>query len=451
MTQLSEAIARYHKILETAPYKDMGWAEALRQRMAESGLVVSSKPACPVLRPHLLTSRQFISLGKASETLLSAISRIKQMALSTPALQTRMELLPGEKMLAAIDPGYARMSVASLLDTFVNNGTLRFLEHVTDAPLGLAYGEILANLFLETGPMKEFKKKYTLTKMPGVKSLLVALLKAYKEFGGKKPPNIAIVELKQPFQTTESAEYGLIADAIRKLGHPCEVVNLDQIEYKNGVLRRGDYTIDLVYRCVKVQEFLVRYDLTHPLVRAYKDHAICMVNSFRDELARKKAVFDLLTDDAITQFFPAAEKKVLRESVPWTRVVHATTTLYQNTQVDLVDFIQKNRQSLVLRPNDSGGDQHEYRGWETDDAGWDRALRTALRNPYVVQERTEPTVAPFPVYQWGALEMKNLRVDVHPHTFLGKMQGCTSYISPVDASKFSTLHGIAPTFMIEGK
>ncbi len=78
-------------------------------------------------------------------------------------------------------------------------------------------------------------------------------------------------------------------------------------------------------------------------------------------------------------------------------------------------------------------------------------MRTALRNPYVVQERSEPSVATFPVYQFGSLEFKPLRVDVHPHSLLGKVQGCSSWISPVESTKFSTLHGIAPTFVIEGK
>jgi len=44
-----------------------------------------------------------------------------------------------------------------------------------------------------------------------------------------------------------------------------------------------------------VQEFLLRFDLTHPLVRAYRDHTVCVVNSFRSELAHKKAMFGLLT------------------------------------------------------------------------------------------------------------------------------------------------------------
>ncbi|MBI3681057.1 MAG: hypothetical protein HY235_11755 [Acidobacteria bacterium] len=451
MTQISEAVARYHRILEGDACKDLAWAEALRQKMQESGLVVSGRPVCPVLRPHFLSSRQYASLVKSSEILISAIDRVKQMALSMPALQSRMELLPAEKMLASIDPGYSYLSVASLLETYVNNGSLRFMEFVADAPMGVAYGEVLANLFLETAPIREFKKRYLLLKLPGVKALLQGLLKAYKDFGGKKAPNIAILEMKQPFQSIESAEYHLLAQSFRKLGYPAEVVNLDQVEYKNGVLRRGDFAIDLVYRCVKVQEFLVRYDLTHPLVRAYRDHAICMVNSFRAELARKKAIFDLLTDDSINQRFPAAERKVIRDSIPWTRVVSTSTTLYQDKKVDLVNFIQKNRQTLVLRPNDDAADQHEYRGWETDEAGWGRAVRTALRNPYVVQERSEPVVATFPVRQWSTVEMKPLRVDVHPHTLLGKVQGCSSWLASVESSRFSTLSGVTPTFVIEAK
>jgi hypothetical protein len=287
--------------------------------------------------------------------------------------------------------------------------------------------------------------------MPGVKGLLNAMLKAFKAFGGKKLPNIAIIEFKQPFQTTESAEYTVIAEAFRKHGYPTEVVNLDQLEYKNNVLRRGDFVIDLAYRCVKVQEFLVRYDLTHPLVRAYRDHAVCMVNSFRAELARKKAVFHLLTDDAIVHGFPAAERKVLRETIPWTRVVAPSNTTYQSKSVDLIDFIQKNREKLILKPNDGDTDHHEYRGWESDNPAWERAVRTALRSPYVVQERTEPCVSTFPVYQWGSMEMKNLRVDVHPHSMIGKVSGCSTWISPVESSRFSTLHGIAPTFVLEAR
>ena len=101
------------------------------------------------------------------------------------------------------------------------------------------------------------------------------------------------------------------------------------MEYRNGVLRKGAFEINLVYRRLGVQEFLIRFDLTHPLVQAYRDRAVCVVNSFRSELAHKKAMFGLLTDETMTAKFPAVERKAIREHVPWTRLVSASKTTYE--------------------------------------------------------------------------------------------------------------------------
>jgi hypothetical protein len=141
----------------------------------------------------------------------------------------------------------------------------------------------------------------------------------------------------------------------------------------------------------------------------------------------------------------------IREFVPWTRVVHETKTKYHNRTIDLPEFILHNRNKLVLRPNDDGVDQHSFRGSEVDEAGWEKALKTALRNPYVVQEALEPVVDTFPLLQYGHLEMQKMRVDVHPHSYMGKVQGCSSWLTAVGPSGFSTVSGVAPTFILEGK
>ncbi|MGE5645620.1 MAG: circularly permuted type 2 ATP-grasp protein [Acidobacteriota bacterium] len=450
MNQLDEAVSRYQKLLESEPYKDLAWAESLAERMQAEHLTQGGRLVCPFLRPNFISRRQYDSMVKAAENLFSAINRIKQMALSNAGLLARMQLLPAEKMLASIDPGYAFLAVTSLLDTHVNNGTLRFVEYVADTPVGVAYGEALADLFYDAPPVKEFRKRYALQKLGGKKHLLTALLKAYKQFGGKKQPNIAILEFRQAFQATDEGEYVLLRDFFRAEGYPTEIVSPDQLEYRNGVLRRGDFAIDLIWRRVKVQEFLLRYDLSHPLVRAYRDGAVCVVNSFRSELAHKKAIFDLLTDDTITGSFPAAEKKAIRQYIPWTRVVAAGKTSYQDQTVDLPEFILKNREKLVLKPNDDSGENHSVRGWELDEASWDRALKRALRTPYVVQEKVEAPSSPFPLLRYGEMEIKQMHVDVHPHAYLGKVQGCSSWLTTANGG-FSTITGLAPTFILEPK
>jgi hypothetical protein len=405
----------------------------------------------PVLRPHFLSGRDYAAMAKTAETISSAMARVEQMALSTPALLARIQLLPAERMLAQVDPGYAFAGVTGQLDTVLNNGSMKFSNHHADAPAGVLYGDTLADVYYECPPVKEFRKKYKLKKLGGTKFLLSALIKSYKDFGGKqKKPRIAIVELKQPF-AGGTGDFTQLADFFLSEGYPTEVVSPEQLEYRNGVLRLGEFAIDILYRRIRLQEFLVRFDLSHPMVRAYKEHAVCMVNSFRAEVSAKRAIFDLLTDDAITQKFPAIERRAIKEHIPWTRVVQAAKTTHKGHTVDLPDFVMKHRAKLILKPNDDSPDQHSFRGSETDDIGWEKALRQAMRTPYVVQEIADPAKVVFPLMQYGSLMMKEMQVDVHPHSFYGKVHGCSSWLSIAGSQSFSTLTGLAPTFVLEGK
>lgn len=451
MTQVGEAIARYQKLLESDSFKDLAWVGALHEQMAAQNLTVSGKPISPFLRPHFLTGRQYTTLVKAGELISSSIVRIKEMALQNQALLSRMELLPAEKMLAAVDPGYSHLAVASQLESQITNGTLRFSRYSADIPTGVAYGEALAAIFYDCAPVKEFRKRYSLKKMAGEKYLLAAMLKSFKEFGGKKPPRIAILEFRQPFQTTESHENLLLRDYFRAHGHIAEVAAPEQLEYRNGILRKGDFTIDLIFRRLRVHEFLVRYDLSHPLVRAYREGTVCVINSFRSELAQKRSLFDLLTDEAITASFPAAERKAIREHIPWTRVVTTNHANYHGETIDLIDHIVQNRERMVLLPNDDSGDQQTFEGAALNDAAWERAIKTALRSPYVVQETSPAVTGQVPVYHFDRMQMREMRIDVETHTFLGKVHGCSANLSPFSNQGFSTIAGPAPTFIIDSK
>ena len=76
--------------------------------------------------------------------------------------------------------------------------------------------------------------------------------------GSTKKPKIAILE----FRTTNGgSEYEMFRDYFRAEGYQSELVSPDQLEYRNGVLRGGGMDIDLMYRRVSVQEFLMRFTL----------------------------------------------------------------------------------------------------------------------------------------------------------------------------------------------
>ncbi|MGH9675214.1 MAG: hypothetical protein ACRD44_18740, partial [Bryobacteraceae bacterium] len=261
MTLLEEAVARYHRILESDSYKDLGWAHQLQEQMRARKLAPGGRLVCPVLRPHLVARRQYLASVKAAEALYSAIERVRQAVIANPALLARLEMLPAEKMLATINPGYPYLSVSSQIDTQVSNGSMHMVECNPASPAGVIYAEALSSLFYDAPPVKELRKRYKLTRVGGTRYLLKALLGAYKAFGRKKYPRIAILEFRQPFQTAPTAELELMAESFRRAGYPTEVLTPEPLEYRNGLLSRGDFGIDLVYRRVSAQELLVRFDL----------------------------------------------------------------------------------------------------------------------------------------------------------------------------------------------
>src|SRR3989449_831130 len=181
MSQLDEAIARYQKIIESDLTRSIHWATELQAQMEAEKLSFGGRLICPFLRPHFITRRQYDSLVKAGEILISAVDRVQQMVLQNPALLAQLELLPAEKMLAAIDPRYKSLEVTCRLDSHLTNSSLRLVQYNADSPSGVAWADSLSELFYNAAPVREFRKKHTLTKIAGKKHLLSALLAAYKQ------------------------------------------------------------------------------------------------------------------------------------------------------------------------------------------------------------------------------------------------------------------------------
>jgi hypothetical protein len=454
MAHKNEIVPHFHKYFEGDQANKLDWAEQLQSEMERAGVVVEGRPVCPVIRPHFITQKQYASLAKNAQALMAVFDRLEAMAVESPEILSRMALMPAEKMLASLEPGYTARGVAAMLRTSVNNGTVRISSCEAGAPVGLAYSEILGGLFEQTRPMKELKKKFGMERVPSAKPMVQAILATWKEFAKaakrtEKKPVVCIVGHKQQFQSFESAESKLLASLLESAGCPTIVATPEQLEYSAGTLTANGKPVHVVIRRIKLQEFLIRYGLQHALVRAYRDRAICLINSFRSELGDKMAIFDLLTDLEVLAKFPAAERRAIQSFIPWTRLVGARQTTYGEEVIDLPDWIRNHRETLVLRPNDQSDEQQpQFVGAELDSKAWDRAIQAALRNSYVVQEAVPAVEQEFPLLRYGTLEVRKMTVDTQPHMFLGEVHGCASWVSTA-AGNFSTVAGIAPTFIVD--
>ncbi len=448
MPQLGEAVSRYHKLLEQPEYRNTSWAEQFQEQMRQQHLTESGRLLAPVLRPHFVSKRQLESLSRVALHMTEILDRLADVAFASPRLLSRLQMLPAEKMLGTVPSGYARFGVTSSFDLNLQNGSLSLQGLDACNPSGLAYSGRLADLFLELPIVKEFKRaRYKLSKLGGPKHLLHGIQSAWRQFGGKTKPFIAIVELGQESGggTTEGR---LLAESLNQHGAKASLIAPEQLRYSDGKLRAGDFVIDVALRRLLTRELLTRWDLSHPLLQAYRDSAVCVVNSFRSEFALRRSLFDLLTDENVTAHLPSSDRKLIRSFVSWTRVVSARKTKHLENEIDLPEFILRQRETLVLLPCENSSEHRVFIGAEMTAAAWDRALKVALRSPYVVQERPPLSRELFPVYQYGELKMKEAEVAVHPHVLNGEMQSASAILQTCVAGTATHL-AVAPVLLLE--
>jgi hypothetical protein len=424
-----KAIAEYHEFLAADEGLTKELFARLKAAMSTNRLLYGQRELGVALRPHLLTRRQYDLLAYRSRVLAGAFEQVAAALLDQPALLPRLGLSELEQRLALIDPGYKHATITSRLDGFFFGDELKFVEYNAENPSSLTDQAGLNQVLFELRALQQFAERYRLRQFAPVAGLLHALLTTWREWGGRGAPHIAILDW--PDLPTEH-EFVLLRNYLVSSGLPAIICAPDELEYQGGhgkKLRRGAFQIDLVYKRVIYNEFLVRYDETQPLLQAYRDHAVCLINPFRCKLLHKKASFELLTDEAYHRWFSAEALRVIAHSIPWTRRVNERKTTYQGREVDLLELLWRERERFILKPNDDYGGRGLLFGKSASASEWDEALERALASDYVAQEVLALETEEFPIFNEHTWNIQPMYVDTNPFLFRGEVEGAMVRLS----------------------
>jgi hypothetical protein len=439
-------IAEYHDLLTSDNTLAPSVFEQLHSAMRTNRLVYGDRPISVALRPHFLEQSQFEVYRSAAELIASALEKIAAAAVQLPALMTKLGLTDAEQKVALVDPGFTRAAITTRLDGFVHGQDIKFVEYNAENPSSLSDQEGLNRVLFELPAMSILAQRYHLQEFSPVERLLATLLATYREWNGKAVPNIAIVDWKN---LPTANEFILLRDHFAVRGVRTIICSPDELEYNRGRLRCGDFEIDLVYKRIIIHEFLARYDETHPLVRAYMNHDVCLVNPFRCKIMHKKASFELLTDEAYGSWFTSKERAAIARSIPWTRRMADRRTTYHLHSIELVDFVRRNRARLVLKPNDDYGGHGIYFGPHLDERAWDNAIAAALSSDYVVQEAIDLCPEEFPIFNQTEWKLQPMFVDTNPFLFSGKVCGAMVRLSNSPVVNVTSGGGETGFFVIE--
>jgi circularly permuted ATPgrasp domain protein len=438
---LPDPIGAWHALVSD---RGADLCSGLAARMHERRLTFGGRLLCPFLRPFFLEPADERRVTHAAETLWRLGERVAAAALEEPELMTALGLSDAEIALAEIDPGYSVASTAARADAFILPDSLQFAEYNAESPAGPGYSQRLAELFGELldgdSPFAAFSEQFHTRFYTPIPQLLDALLESYRDWGGRAPaPRIAIVDWHE---VPTWSEFELLRDAFTAAGVPTIVCDPRDLEFDGRTLSTGGERIDFVYRRVLINDIVARPDECRALIDAYRTRAVCVANSLRCKIPHKKAFFAVLTDDAYSRLFTDADRAVISAHVPWTRVVRDEHT----------DHIRRNRERLVLKPNDEYGGTGVTLGWEADERTWDETIARALRESdrgWIAQERIQIRREAFPICEAAGVVERNMLVDFAPYLFRGRVAGFLTRLSATGLANVTSGGGQVPAFVVE--
>jgi uncharacterized circularly permuted ATP-grasp superfamily protein len=268
--------------------------------------------------------------------------------------------------------------------------------------------------------------------------------------GCRTLPRIAILDW--PEVPTQS-EFRLFQDYFAQHGIDCVIADPRDAEYRGNKLWLASKPVDLIYKRVLLHELVERMGADNPILRAVRDHVVCMVNPPSCKILHKKASLAVLSDERNQHLYDREARDTIAAHIPWTRVIEERRTKHNGRDIDLLPWASEHKDELVLKPNDEYGGKGIVLGWEVDASAWQAALRTALKTPYIVQERIALEREAYPSFVDGHVVIAERMVDTAPYVGHGEfVDGCLTRLSTAALLNVTAGGGSqVPTFVIEAR
>ena len=360
------------------------------------------------LKPWLLTSAQLLCFHHVAQQLASALLRLSHLHGALPAVRQivrfeperetwlRLTTHPTSRPLAVI----GRLDSTAIYDHGRWRADFRMLEPNTVGVGGVHYAPTGCSIIMDVvgDVLTAALPGRVITAMPDPRVLLVDELRAVAKRLGRPLRGVALIE-NTDF-TTGTDEFQELAGYLRGRGLTAVVADPRDLHLVRGQLVAGRTPVDFLYRDSELEEFVEMEAKGHRLTALrYAIKHGRLISGLTWEFDQKSA-WEIFTDEHYARYFSAAQRRLFRTHLLWTRLVREATVSGPDGQlIDLPSFIRRNREQLVLKPNAMFGGEGVVIGLTVNQGTWEKTLQRALRGRerYVVQQLAKISTDAFPM------------------------------------------------------
>jgi Glutathionylspermidine synthase preATP-grasp len=413
------------------------------ERWLERHDVVYAERTIPfVLMPHFVSPGQVRRIRRAVEALARVLDRFCEAYCDDDQLRVELDIPDHEDALIRLDPGFTEPMRICRLDAFLQGYDVKFLEFNSDSPAGIGYTDVLFDGLCAGINLPRVDAEFDTAYTPMLPELVATLLDAYRQLrsGNQELPVLPRVALVDVPGSPSIPEFRITCAAMGDAGLETMHMTADELDWDGATLSARGQPVHLVYRRALVE------DLNEgALVEAVRAGAAAVVNPYRARVANNKKLFALLQDPRWAHLV-GREADVVKETIPWTRVLRDERTTYGDWRIDLLAFVSDNRERLVLKPASDYGGSGVALGIETLQSDWDALVeRHASDGDFVVQEYIPVPEEMFPIVEDGHVQMRLKRFNINPFAIGGRYAGSITRISDRAVVNVSAGGGLLPS------
>jgi hypothetical protein len=399
--------------------------EAVKQfeeRAAKSHLRYAGKALLVGFYPFIIAKEEVGYIAGVVESTMRLMEKITRLFLAEPQIRRQFSFSPEQLELIEIEPGYQWAIPCARFDSFYDGDNLRFSELNTDGSSGMDSADRISHIYFSSPPIQEFFRTVPLHLFDICQGVLETLLACYRQFSGRDfadRPRIAIVDWKE---VRTSAEFLGLSEFCCERGYETLIADPRELEYDGKTLSHGGSKIDIVYRRVVSHEYVEHLDEVKPMTQAFRDHNVCVVGSFRSDVAFSKRVFAVIHNPELAGFFTEEERCLATQHVPWTHFFSDVTAEYEGQEVSIPALAKESKDRFVLKPSSLYEGRGVKIGAVMQKEEWEEAIVSALKNDYVLQERIYIPSMSVAVWSDG-MEMEQRLLHLGEFVFGGRFRG----------------------------
>ncbi|MFV0529708.1 MAG: hypothetical protein ACK5MN_13455 [Lachnospiraceae bacterium] len=337
--------------------------------------------------PKIFTRHETAAFRKIVKTTYGIMEKVVQQYIADREYRTLFPFSKELEQLICTPSGYTTSVPIARLDIFYNeeDGSFKFCEINTDGTSAMIDNEVLEEALQYNNVVQKLREEEQFNTFSLFESWVIEVGRIYETYEKKvENPHVAIVDF---LDRGHLQDFDAFMGHFQKYGYTAEVCDIRQMKYEGGSLysQQTGRKIDIIYRRAVTADIMDRFGEVQDFIQAALHTDVCLLGSFRTQLAHHKAFFMALHDARTLQILTPQEQQFVREHVPRTYVLDS---YYK--EHDIVS----DRAQWIIKPMDSYGSRGVYAGIDYEAQQWQEVLDKSVGEGYLIQEYCPPYRTP---------------------------------------------------------